>query len=86
MVFISRMAWVNSNWRTKTGDERLTTLAAFIQELEDAISKPDWGMVGRNASYATMEKMLESAKKDYESLGGNMKRANGRTRMLRADL
>lgn len=67
-----------------TGSAQVTELGLHIKEVADRITE-DYAVGGRSKSVGSLEKYLESLKADFRRLGGVMARANGRSRVVRAD-
>lgn len=69
------MAWTNSNWITFTGTARLTSLRAYIVEIQDAITA---GVSSDGTSYnpanltAMLPELLKIEHELCESVSGAM--------------
>ena len=80
------MAWTYSDWVTldNVGNARLARLRLHIQEVSDRITE-ELSSSGRSISSASLTQYLKDLKSEENQFGSNGPRANGRSRVLRAD-
>ena len=78
------MAWTYSDYTTLSGAARLARLQFHIKEVSDRLTE-NYSIQGRSKQVDPLQKYLDTLKTEEDKMGGSGPRAEGRSRVLRAD-